>query len=50
MVQRDLFQIGINTIEVEAEMFGGSQGFVAQLVLQNEKGVQVVETGSDWEA
>ena len=50
MVQRDLFKIGINTIEVEAEMFGGSQGFVAQLVLQNEKGVQVVETGKDWEA
>ena len=50
MCIRDSFKTGINTIEVEAEMFGGSQGFVAQLVLQNEKGVQVVETGTDWEA
>ena len=31
-------------------MFGGSQGFIAQLVLQNKTGVQVVETGPDWEA
>lgn len=49
-VLSDLFQIGKNVIEVEAEMFGGSQGFIAQLVLQNKTGVQVVETGPDWEA
>ncbi|MAE54132.1 MAG: hypothetical protein CMI20_08525 [Opitutae bacterium] len=50
MVQRDLFKAGKNIIEVEAEMFGGSKGFIAQLVMQNEKGVEVIGTGPDWEA
>jgi hypothetical protein len=49
-VQSDLFHAGKNVIEVEAEMFGGSQGFVAQIVLQNKDAVQVIETNSDWEA
>ena len=47
MVQRDLFKRGKNIIEVEAEMFGGSKGFIAQLVMQNEKGVEVIGTGPD---
>ena len=48
LLQSDLFQAGKNLIEVEAEMFGGAQGFVGQIVLQYENRQEVIETGADW--
>jgi hypothetical protein len=47
-LQPDLFQAGKNLIEVEAEMFGGSCGFVGQIVLQYKNRQEVIETGVDW--
>ena len=48
LLQSDLFQAGKNLIEVEAEMFGGAQGFIGQVVLQYENSQEVIETGVDW--
>jgi hypothetical protein len=48
ILQNDLFEAGKNLIEVEAEMFGGFQGFVGQIVLQYENRQEVIETGADW--
>ena len=50
LVKTDLFNSGKNTIEVQAEMFGGSMGFVGQLVLQFTDKIKVIETGPDWKA
>ncbi|MEK9773063.1 MAG: DUF1553 domain-containing protein, partial [Opitutae bacterium] len=44
------FKTGKNLIEVEAEMFGGSQGFVAQIILKTKNDLTLIETGTDWEA
>jgi hypothetical protein len=48
ILQHDLFEAGKNLIEVDAEMFGGFQGFVGQIVLQFENRQEVIETGADW--
>jgi len=48
ILQHDLFEAGKNLIEVDAEMFGGFQGFVGQIVLQYENRQEVIETGADW--
>jgi hypothetical protein len=48
LLQPGLFQAGKNLIEVDAEMFGGAQGFVGQIVLQYENRQEVIETGVDW--
>lgn len=41
---------GDNLIEVDAEMFGGSAGFVGQIALQNEAGLQVIASDESWDA
>jgi hypothetical protein len=48
ILQPDLFEAGKNLIEVDAEMFGGAQGFVGQIVLQYGDRQGVIETGADW--
>ena len=48
ILQPDLFEAGKNLIEVDAEMFGGAQGFVGQIVLQYVNRQEVIETGADW--
>lgn len=40
---------GENTIEVAGEMFGGSAGFVAQLVLTQSDKQRVINTDQSWE-
>lgn len=39
---------GDNTIEVAGEMFGGSAGFIAQIVLQGDT-IKVINTDKSWE-
>ena len=41
------FKKGDNLIEVDAEMFGGASGFVAQFILGKDK--KLVETDKTWE-
>jgi hypothetical protein len=48
ILKPDLFEAGKNLIEVDAEMFGGAQGFVGQIVLQYGDRQGVIETGADW--
>ena len=40
---------GDNTIEVAAEMFGGSAGFICQLVLMDNATPRVITTNKSWE-
>jgi hypothetical protein len=40
---------GENNIEVSAEMFGGSAGFICQLVLMENTTQQVIKTDNSWE-
>ena len=40
---------GENHIEVEAEMFGGAAGFIAQLSILDRKEVKNIPTAADWD-
>jgi hypothetical protein len=41
---------GENLVEVDAEMFGGAAGFVAQLAITTADGSQLIATDTSWEA
>jgi len=41
---------GANSIEVDAEMSGGSAGFICQIVVAYGDKQQVLQTGKAWEA
>lgn len=43
-------QAGDNHIEVDAEMFGGAAGFVAQLSLREGDAIRVINTDAAWQA
>ena len=45
----DFFKAGKNLIEVNAEMFGGGSGFIAQFSFGKEKDVNTLVTDQNWE-
>jgi hypothetical protein len=45
----DFFKAGKNLIEVNAEMFGGGSGFIAQFSFGKEKGANTLVTDQNWE-
>ena len=45
----NFFQTGKNLIEVDAEMFGGGAGFIAQFIFETGKQAIMIETNKDWE-
>ena len=45
----DFFMAGKNLIEVNAEMFGGGSGFIAQFSFGKEKGANTLVTDQNWE-
>ena len=45
----DYFKAGKNLIEVDAEMFGGSSGFIAQLTFGKGKKPTILKTDQSWE-
>lgn len=40
---------GLNTIEVAGEMFGGSAGFICQIVLKENDSQRIINTDQSWE-
>ena len=44
----DFFKAGKNLIEVNAEMFGGGSGFIAQFSFGKEKGTNTLVTDQNW--
>ena len=45
----DFFKSGKNLIEVDAEMFGGSSGFIAQFSFGKGKSAMILKTDQSWE-
>jgi hypothetical protein len=43
------FKAGNNRIEVDAEMFGGGAGFIAQFIFGKGDQKRIIETNKDWE-